>query len=541
MSFVNSSHTIITGENTLNHVQGNQVNSTINADTVYFNAGQAVAKRTERDEFQYVIRGHMVKVKELHSEELAKWDWEWQNGELVGRYKSSAQRTIYTVQIVDWQSKFTAMIYEGKDPQDFWKEDFRRFSRTHDPQLFGINQSVIPALIFHHELIPCAHFYTGSFWMNVYIQYLANNMRCRDSRLWMNTTSGVLFSGPNGPGIRSRYFDANRSIVVPSTVDMLKDNASIRFFSKFGQSADNSVLDCALFRYKSTFLDDLFPRMAEDHRSKDVDHPDWSSVMPCYLRGLWRNPPDHLPMDVIGGLRFDTVYSRSLEAVARPREAGSIWWWRSRTKGLVDETEPDGGLIRFELDPVQGEPVYLGANYDWWRFHEEWLLQSSRIFDALDVSEGKENFFIVEPPHLTLKSTQCPPTFSTLHNAEDPIEETLPTPIYLFVHSLPTTLSELVSWMERPRYFWSFDKTGQSRLSEEECELWGLPVLGIDTEYVTLSSWPTHIYTVLQDWQKARGFDPTTSDWARSRGHPELEIVGTEDRFVVVEGVSPIQ
>ncbi|ESK82875.1 hypothetical protein Moror_1391, partial [Moniliophthora roreri MCA 2997] len=56
--------------------------------------------------------------------------------------------------------------------------------------------------------------------------------------------------------------------------------------------------------------------------------------------------------------------------------------------------------------------------------------------------------------------------------------------------------------------------------------------------YVTLSSWPTHIYTVLQDWQKARGFDPTTSDWARSRGHPELEIVGTEDRFVVVEETS---
>ncbi|ESK82891.1 hypothetical protein Moror_1375 [Moniliophthora roreri MCA 2997] len=168
----------------------------------------------------------------------------------------------------------------------------------------------------------------------------------------------------------------------------------------------------------------------------------------------------------------------------------------------------------------------------------EWLLQSSRVFDALDVTEGKEKFFIVEPPHLTLKSTQCPRTFPTLHNAEDPIEETMPTPIYLFVHSLPTTLSEIVSWLERPCYFWSFDKTGQSRLSEEECERWGLPVLVPDTGFldrVVLCSWPTHIYTTLQDWQKATGFDPTTSDWARSRGYPEWEIVGTEDRFVLVE------
>uniref|UniRef100_A0A0W0FFR5 Uncharacterized protein n=1 Tax=Moniliophthora roreri TaxID=221103 RepID=A0A0W0FFR5_MONRR len=515
MSFKNSSGFSFKGKNSFNEVHGHQVNSTIRAGIVNLNAGQAVAKRTEHDEFQYVRRGHMVKVKVLHSEELSKWDWKWQNGELVGRYKSSAQRTIYTVEIIDRQSKFTAMIYEGKDAQDFWEKDFRLFSRTHNPQLFGINQSAIPVLIFHHELIPCAHFYTGSFWMHVYIQYLVQNMECRSDMLWMNTTSGVLFSGPNGPNIQFHGLFKNESIVVPSTIDMLKDDTS--------------------FSSKSTFLDDLFPRMAEDHRSKDADHPDWSSAMPHYLRRLWRNPPDHLPMDVIGGLRFDTVYSPSLEAVARwPREAASIWkWWKMH--GLVDETELDGGLTRFKLDPVQGRRVYLGAYVD---FERGWLSQSSRVFDALDVTEGKENFFAVCPPDLFLRSTQRPRTFSTLHNAEHPIEETLPTPIYLFVHSLPTTLSELVSWLERPCYFWSFDKTGQSRLSEEERERWGLPVLVPDTgvfNQVWLYSCPTHIYDALQDWQKARDFDPTTSDWAQSMGYLELEIVGTEDHFVLIE------
>ncbi|EEB91466.1 hypothetical protein MPER_10166, partial [Moniliophthora perniciosa FA553] len=50
MSFTSSSHTVIMGENTLSHVHGHQVNGTINAGTVSFNAGQATGKRTEYDE-----------------------------------------------------------------------------------------------------------------------------------------------------------------------------------------------------------------------------------------------------------------------------------------------------------------------------------------------------------------------------------------------------------------------------------------------------------------------------------------------------------
>uniref|UniRef100_A0A0W0G640 Uncharacterized protein n=1 Tax=Moniliophthora roreri TaxID=221103 RepID=A0A0W0G640_MONRR len=210
--------------------------------------------------------------------------------------------------------------------------------------------------------------------------------------LWMNTTSGVLLCGPDGPGTWL-YSRPAELIVVPPTVDMLKDDTSFRFFSKFGRSVEYSVLECAMDSLNDTFLDDLFPRIAEDHRSKDADHPDWSSAMPRYLRDLWRNPPDHLPMDVIGGLRFDTVHSPSLEAIARrPREAGSLWTWCM--DGLVNRTELDGGLTRFKLDPVQGERIDLGAVYGWLRFCDEWLPQSSRVFDTLDVTEGKENFFI---------------------------------------------------------------------------------------------------------------------------------------------------
>ncbi|EEB98976.1 hypothetical protein MPER_01420, partial [Moniliophthora perniciosa FA553] len=98
------------------------------------------------------------------------------------------------------------------------------------------------------------------------------------------------------------------------------------------------------------YLDDLVPWTAEDLQSKNPNNSEYP-----YLRKLWRNPPNHLPMNVIGGLRFDTLYSPSIEAVARwPKGAGSLWKWNQSQKyqsGLVDKTTIDRGLTRLR-DPV---------------------------------------------------------------------------------------------------------------------------------------------------------------------------------------------
>ncbi|ESK87081.1 hypothetical protein Moror_11928 [Moniliophthora roreri MCA 2997] len=400
--FNHSSKFSIKGKNTFTHVRGNQVNGNVYTSTVNFNTGPAAAKRTERDEFHYVKRGDMIATKEIHSKELSEWDWELQNGELVGRYKSST-RKICTIEIVDQQSKYTAMIYEGKDAQKLWEEDFRRFSRNKKPgsfQLFGINQSAIPALIFHHELIPFAQFFNRkSIWMDIYIQHLVTNMRCTWKNIWMNTAGGVLFSGPDGPSTLDLWSDADESIVVPTTVDMLKDDTCIRFFINFGSSVNDSVLECAQLNSESIYLDNLRLKTAEDHQSEDSDHPNWSSATHPYLHGLWRDPPDHLPMNVIGGLRFDTIYSPSMEAVARwPPGAGSLQEWQEyERKGLVDQTVLDSGLTRFKLDLTWGEEIYSETRDKWKGLRQGWLSQSSRVFNAVDIVEGKENFCMSPP------------------------------------------------------------------------------------------------------------------------------------------------
>ncbi|KAI3619467.1 hypothetical protein WG66_012811 [Moniliophthora roreri] len=528
--FNQSSGFSFTGDSTFNNVYGHQMNGTIHAGTVNFNTGPVVGKRTKRDEFRYVRCGDMTTIKEIHSEELREWDWELQNGELVGRYKGSARRTIYTVELVNRQSKYTAMVYEGENAQDFWEMDLRQFSRNKKPgsfQLFGINQSAIPALIFHHELIPCAHFFDGtSIWMDIYIQHLRVNMGCSQNNLWMNTAGGVLFSGPDGPEAPGLASDAVESIAVPTTVDMLKDDTCVRFFLNFGSSVDDSVLECACLTNGYTYLGNLFLATAEGHQSKDSDHPNCSSMTYPYLRDLWR----HLPVNVIGGLQFDAVYSPSMDVIAKwPAGAGSLWvWWEYGRKGLVEETVLDSELTRFKLDLTRGGEVHLQSVYEWRKFRKGWLSQSSRVFNTVDVTGGKENFFVVDPPFLEIRSTRHPTASRTLRNRKRPVRKTSPTRIYLFLHPLPMTVSGLVSWIEGRPYFWSFDETGQSRMSEEECDGWGLPMLMLSTRYnARLRSWPTYVYTGLRDWQKARGFDPATSDWARELGYPEWEIVGT--------------
>ncbi|KAI3604635.1 hypothetical protein WG66_008724 [Moniliophthora roreri] len=712
LDFLPPPPTSLNRENTLNHVHGYQVNGTINAETVNFYAGQAVAKRTEYNQFREVIRGDMIPVKELYSQDLSKWDWKWQSGKIFARHK--ARRTIYTVEIVDRQSKFTAMVYEGKDPHGIWEDDFRLFSQINDPgsvRLFGINQSAIPALIFHYELIPLAHIFTGSIWMDVYIAYLKSNMECQQNSLWMNTTNGVLVSGPQGPYFSLRV-DTIGSVVVPRTVDMLKDDTFLRFFSQFGPSVNNTILACARWTWKATYLDDLLPVTTDhetgdpdhsarispthhcihglwwnlphhlpmnnvgrlrldtvyspsleavarrsqgadslwkweryigrgladktvldgeltrfkfdpthrgevclraeygwwkfwgewlsqscrvfgsldvteeeekfydtflrffskfgsgvnntilacarwtwkatylddllpvttDHEIGDPDHSAWISPTHHCIHGLWWNLPHHLPMNNVGRLRLDTVYSPSLEAVARRSQgADSLWKWeRYIGRGLADKTVLDGELTRFKFDPTHRGEVCLRAEYGWWKFWGEWLSQSCRIFGSLDVTEGEEKFFIIDPPILVIQSTprlkyeSFEASFS-LRDGKPPLEETEPPPIYLFLHPLPMTISEFMSWGKRRPYFWSLDETGQCEMSEEECKRSGLPLLTCPARWedssVQLRSWPTSTYTAFRDWQKARGFDPTTSDWARELGYPVLEIIGDQGRF----------
>ncbi|KAI3609040.1 hypothetical protein WG66_011003, partial [Moniliophthora roreri] len=138
------------------------------------------------------------------------------------------------------------------------------------------------------ELIPFANFFNWkSIWMHVYIEHLVENMECILSHLWMSMVSGVLFSGSVGPSPLALQANRNKSIIISTTVDMLKDNTCIRFFINFRSRLDNHVLECAHWSQRLSCLNSLAPATAEDHQSKDFNHPNWRSATHLYLYYLW--------------------------------------------------------------------------------------------------------------------------------------------------------------------------------------------------------------------------------------------------------------
>ncbi|ESK89904.1 hypothetical protein Moror_792, partial [Moniliophthora roreri MCA 2997] len=73
-----------------------------------------------------------------------------------------ATKTFNRVRIVDHSgtssaNEFLQVEYEGAGAQSVWHRDFLLFSRQRPPyfaQLFGVNRSSLPSLVFHENLIP---------------------------------------------------------------------------------------------------------------------------------------------------------------------------------------------------------------------------------------------------------------------------------------------------------------------------------------------------------------------------------------------------
>ncbi|KAK7023485.1 hypothetical protein VNI00_013111 [Paramarasmius palmivorus] len=450
MSIKSSSKVSIRGKATLNSVRGNQINHT---KTIIISRATKRSKRDEYDEFEYVKRGDIVTVKDIHSKELEVREWEPQgDGFLVaGRLLRKTKRRICAIELhsdrpSSQTQKFTAFIYEDDDARSFWEDDFREFSRNRNTgslQLFGVNRSEIPMLIFHH---------------------------------------GTLCDGPEGPMFGRSFTSARETIIVPSSREMLESDASFRFLSKFKSKALNEyVLDLAQQQWEYIHLDDLLPNVAGDLPSEDRQRFDWRAEYP-YLEHVWRDTDCHFPLDIIGSLRFDTIYSPTRGAVARLAQVDRPWtFWETHT----DESSI-GRYVSIEI-PSPG-------------------LRISRISRQYD---GLAAFF-------RLCDAEAPP------------------PIHLVLYPPPMCISELKRWLDGdiPTHFWFCDETGQ--MSEDELEEWGIPELvpclsptfqHDFCKLASLRSLPPHICKAIRDWQIVQGYDPSTADYARYMGYPEYETV----------------
>ncbi|KAL0565790.1 hypothetical protein V5O48_013894 [Marasmius crinis-equi] len=104
---------------------------------------------------------------------------------------------------------------------------------------------------------------------------------------------------------------------------------------------------------------------------------------------------------------------------------------------------------------------------------------------------------------------------------------------------------DLGPWLrEQNHYYWSLDPNGDAVMLDEQRKSLSLPSL-TESLCVYHDRYPAEAYEFVQKWQEAKGFDPTTTDFACSMGFPILEILPRDDnRFENVaevdEGDSPL-
>ncbi|KAK7023398.1 hypothetical protein VNI00_016813 [Paramarasmius palmivorus] len=354
--------------------------------------------------------------------------------------------------------------------------------------------------------------------------------------VWLNS-KGVLCNGIDGPAHSSDINFGDITIIqvettITTTIEMLEGEHILQCIKELttGESlTDFSVLVAAKSRDIKRSVTELLTRRADSYCLPSLDgfDPHAPEDFPRW------NVLEEFPMEVIGHLRYDTIYSPLLEPVMRwPKEN----WHPMHQQSLHPGTILSNGLTWFKLDPYD-EVILQSFGILTAGLWEIWLSQCTRVFDCHEETKTAQNYFFLNPPMFLLRSVSVPLK-----------QDSESRPLYLFVYPPPVSMLDTMLWAQghARTHFWSLDESGQPELPEEEYEQWGIPTLKLSLDSASersmfLCSWPNEIYTAMYDWQVARGFDPTTSDFARHMKYPELEIIGenkTKCRFEDVTEVT---
>ncbi|KAJ8089588.1 hypothetical protein PM082_014844 [Marasmius tenuissimus] len=387
--------------------------------------------------------------------------------------EQAVTRTFCTAKVIGVEGEFTAVTYSGRDARKVFEWEFLKYSRTQftgASQIFAIHNGTIPSMVLWHNLLPLAQFKENVQGLGLmYLETLRRQLRCRDEELWMDSSRGVVCRGPKGPYSQIPG-DELEFRDLPPTAELLQEEVLVRFLAS--------------------------------HKSKEADD--------AFVHAMYYTRNDE---DVPERVNRPTIFS----ALTKTPIAVANNAWKSLEDNLVEQTCLENGWTRFRLD---GDgTVLLGLNWD---VEKAWLLQAWSVFHARGVllEEGRQGFTLVFPyarlkGHLDESPSRC--------------QQRRQQAIFLFVHPPPPP--DLFVGNTSSLHHWSFYKDGQPQLSPE-CNL-GLPVnLRFHNYGSESNSWSTNHYKTLHHYQLLRGFDPTTTDFARHLGyHLVFQPQNDDDRF----------
>ncbi|KAG7096492.1 hypothetical protein E1B28_003922 [Marasmius oreades] len=471
MAFTGSSGFSIQGS-AYNSVQGNQI---INSTTIQVRQEK---KHTMYDEFHTIILGSVCRIRDIYREDylrrlaVGKREW-WEFA------RPRVDRAICTARIrgesVD--SRFTVVSYTGPEAKKAWKKDFQRCYNAVDTtkmQLFGINQSNIPLLIFYGELIPLAHIWDriGSLGRS-YAITLAWDMKWRVSNTWIDTEKGTLIEGLEGPNNDSfeRQPILGIKMALAPSVELLQNHLCLEYLSRSSPDKEFDLFLINLLDQASAVTVEELP-VTTNRPTVLSDH---TNAMIAIGNGIWEGAGPCLK-------------SRVTMADGRTRFV------------LTNRTSPMLAVSDLADDSMA------------------WLSQASSVFHKLGSSSLNEDLssYKFVGPAIVLRGS-----------VEESVQIRHPQslPIYFDLHPLPL-FPLLEPGLTVSPHSWSFDEHGQTSIPEDECEYLGLPTKILVTRSTNYKVfWPTETYNLIRQWQIARGFDPTTTEFARYLGFPALDVI----------------
>ncbi|KAK1219623.1 hypothetical protein PQX77_017635 [Marasmius sp. AFHP31] len=450
------SHGVTTQGTMITTVHGNQFNQIVQ---------QEEKGPTEFEDFRIVKRGDICRDQDvvqfvLNDYQCHRWYPE------DCQCKSCQGQVIKTVcigKIEGTRGKFTVMSYSGPGGRKAFEKDFRKYSSVVSSrvlQMYAVDIGSIPSILYWNELVPAVVLKGNLGWMGrMYLYSLYKKWgNCTQRELWMDSARGVICRGLEGP---DPYLWGGTIDIedIPSTVDLLQDDIWLRFMAS-----------C---------------------KSKEVDH---GFVEGIRLAGS----------DVVVPELFDqpTVISALTQT---PIAVAKNIWESQYNDNLVERKVLESRLTRFRV-------VGDGLFFLWLNLNVEsaWLCQALGLFHARGI--GLDDNLSVDR---LVRHVAC--LRGHLSRNQNHCQQRSQQSIYLFVHPPPPNQP----WGQTSSlHFWSAYEDGQKPLPPDICDDFGLPTMleykdwGYESRY-----WLIKSYRQLDEYQRLRGFDLTTTDFVRHLGY----------------------
>ncbi|KAK1225900.1 hypothetical protein PQX77_011148 [Marasmius sp. AFHP31] len=438
---------------------------------------------SEFDEYFKVKLGGILKLRDVGSSAYPRrWD-DGDRWEEEGKLRSD--KTICTAKVLEQPGMvFTMLQYSGPDAHRAFLEDFRMLSSTltsNASQIYGYSKSSIPSLILYNNLAPASQLQgkLGPLGIRYLCSLVAQLGCCGLDELWVDNGRGIICRGPPGPEFRTRYptWRWFGESDVPLTADLLQIDVLLRFAA----TLKSKEVD----RYVISFTSHSTSADASVRVSQPTVISKLTNTPIAVANNAWES--------------FDNIFS--------------------------DRKVLENGLTRFTL---AHNSRHLSLQWNAMTEHA-WKSQASRVFHDRGITlEDDLSIYHLVYPYATL-------WFIWLKPFEVQLKQ---QPTYLFVRPLPSNLGH---HRTSSLHYWSFHKDGCSPLSPDTCRGLGLPTELVYRHSFHAISWSNEDYQRIHQYQLLRGFDPSTTDFARHLGHDDIlfQSVNDSDRFEIHQESPP--